>query len=671
MPEQRSLGTRVKPLLDVDGLTFKDLNGNGVLDPYEDWRLSPEERAADLVSRMSPEEKAGLMVIGSRPMGYAQKDRERTSHDGALDEEHYAQHFSGNPDLPGTTEAITERHMRHFIVRETPTGERLATWVDALNEVAEGTRLGIPVLVASNSRNERGGFMLDARPDDQPFTQWPGTLGLAATGDLDLISDFAAKSRAEWNAAGIRKGYMYMADVATDPRWFRTNGTFGEDPAFIAAAITRLVQGFQGEEWSDSSIALTTKHFPGGGARENGFDPHYAEGKYNCYPTPGSLETYHLPPFRAAVRAGTSSVMPYYAIPSNEKSAIPQAPFTGEFEEVGFAFNDEVLRVLREDLGHTGYVNSDSGVLARMAWGVEDLDPAQRVAKGVGAGVDIFADVSDPAPIKEALLRGLVTEAQLDASCRRLLVEMFRLGLFEDPYRDPAAADAVILSPEHRAAAYAAHQRSVVALKNTDTLLPLTPDRLAGRKVYVELFEKDLLVSHLDDVRDRIAALDPTIRFTTDYHDADVAVLFLKPSSGAFFEATPDYLDLAVHEETNVAMAKVRRIREAVPRLVVSVNVVLPWLLDEVEPLADALVASFDTYETAVMDVVCGRAPARGHLPLTLPAGPEAIAVDEHGICASPNDVPGYDKERYMDGRRYAYVDAAGNTYRLGFGLEI
>jgi beta-glucosidase len=326
--EQVMIGARVKPVLELEGLQFRDLNGNGALDPYEDWRLSAAERAADLVSRMTPEEKIGLMVINSRTMGISQPDPELTSHDGSLDEQYHRikndPHNTAGLPYEGTTQQITELHMRHFIMRETPRGSLIAAWINAMNEVAEGTRLGIPVLVAANSKNELGGFKLGSTPYDQDFTQWPGTLGLAATGDLDLIADFAAKSRAEWVASGLRKGYMYMADTVTDPRWFRSNGTFGEDPNFNAAAIATVVRGFQGEHGLDrDGVALTTKHFPGGGARENGFDPHYAEGRFNVYPTPGSLQKYHLPPFQAAIDAGTSSVMPYYAIPSAEKSAMP------------------------------------------------------------------------------------------------------------------------------------------------------------------------------------------------------------------------------------------------------------------------------------------------------------------------------------------------------------
>jgi beta-glucosidase len=186
MVEQVELGTRVKPVLEVDGFHFRDLNANGVLDPYEDWRLSPAERAADLISRMSPEEKIGLMVINSRTMGISQPDKELTSHGGALDEQYHRikndPHNTAGLPYEGTTQQITELHMRHFIMRETPTVSAIATWVNAMNDVAEGTRLGIPVIVAANSKNEMGSFKMGSTPDDRDFTQWPGTLGLAATG---------------------------------------------------------------------------------------------------------------------------------------------------------------------------------------------------------------------------------------------------------------------------------------------------------------------------------------------------------------------------------------------------------------------------------------------------------------------------------------------------------
>lgn len=676
MSAQVPISSRVKAVIEVDGLEFRDLDGDGQLTPYEDWRLSPDERAADLVARMSPEEKIGLMVINSRSMGISQRDPDQTSHDGLLDEQYHEvkvdPHNSAGDPYEGTTEQITQMHMRHFIMRETPTGSRIANWVNAMQEVAEQTRWGIPVIVTANSKNEAGGFKMGATPQDQDFTQWPGTLGLAATGDVDLIRDFAEKSRQEWRCSGLRKGYMYMADTVTDPRWFRSYGTFGEDPQFNAAAITAVIHGFQGEQGlSHDSVALTTKHFPGGGARENGFDPHYAEGKFNVYPTPGSLEAYHLPPFQAAIDAGTSSVMPYYAVPSKEKSSTPQGRLV-EFEPVGFAFNREVLALLRS-MGHTGYVNSDSGILNKMAWGVEELSVPERAGAAISAGTDMIADTNDVHSIRTAFLTGLIPPQRLDEAAHLLLVELFALGLFDDPYVDPERADAVVANDEFTAAALEAHRRSVVLVKDgpdaEHTVLPLTPQSLAGKKVYVELFERDLTVAKLDQLRERLATAHPDIDFTTDHRMADVAVVFANPFTGDYFRAE-GLLDLTIDEHSHVNLAKIRRIRESVDTLVIGLNAVMAWLPGTLEPLADAMLIGFDTHTEVVFDAIVGGFTPTGRLPLSFPIDQAAIAVDDAGRCASPNDVPGYDKEKYMDGRPYVYVDAAGHRWVRGYGLH-
>ena len=671
MQQQPPLSSRVKDIIEVDGLRFRDLDGDGQLTPYEDWRLSPAERAADLVARMSPQEKIGLMVITSRPMGISQHEKTLTSHDGALDEQYLPvkvdPHTSARLPFEGTSEMIEDLHIRHFIMREEPTGARIATWVNALNEVAEGTRWGIPVIVAANSKNEAGGFKMGGTAEDQPFTQWPGTLGLAATGSLQVIESFAAHSRAEWRGTGLRKGYMYMADVLTDPRWFRGQGTLGEDPQFVADAIGTLVRGFQGADGLErDGVALTVKHFPGGGSRENGTDPHYAEGRFNIYPTAGSLEKYHLPPFQAAIDARVSSIMPYYAIPSAEKSHTPQGRLT-EFEQVGFAFNAEVLRLLRQ-MGHRGYINSDSGVLSKMAWGVEELTTAERVGKGVMAGTDMFADTNDVASVREAYLHGHFTAERLDEAATLLLTELFALGLFENPYVDVEAADRVVQNPEAVAAAQDAHRRSVVLAKNHDGVLPLSPTALQGKRVYLELFATGTTVRQLDALRRRIADEHPEIDFTTDYRGADVAIVLLRPFIGSYFEYV-GIGDLSIDDHSDVDIAKVRDIREHVDTLVVGLNALFPWLLDGVEPLADALLVGFETDYGVMVDAILGAFAPTGKLPITFPLSAAAIAVDEQGRCTSPNDVPGYAKEQHMDGRPYVYEDADGNRYQLGHGL--
>ncbi len=370
--------------------------------------------------------------------------------------------------------------------------------------------------------------------------------------------------------------------------------------------------------------------------------------------------------------------MPYYAIPpSAEKSSTPQGRLEG-FEPVGFAFNKEVLDLLRS-MGHDGYINSDSGILSKMAWGVEDLSVPERAGRAIMAGgTDIIADTNDVHSIRAAYMQGLISSERLDDAARRLLIELFQLGLFENPYVDPERADEVVANPEFEAAALEAHRRSVVLLKNSErdggTVLPLTPSQLTGLRVYVELFEQGVTVKKLDGLRAQIAAAHPEIDFTTDFRDADVAVVLANPFTGDYFRSV-GLLDLAIDEHSHVDLAKIRAIRESVSTLVVGgLNVVMAWLPGTLEPLADAFVAGFDTRAEVLFDaIVGGFTPPSGRLPLTFPISPpEAIAVDEDGICASPNDVPpGFAKEQHMDGRPpYVYVDADGNRWQLGHGLS-
>ena len=317
---QKKIVARSKGIIEVDGLKFKDLDGTGELKPYEDWRLTPEERAKDLVSRMNNEEKARLMVIHDLPMGISTPDGKPTSHNGVLNE-----------------------------------------------QFEEVMRRGMKVM------------------------QYPTTLQLASR-NMDTIEKFAKIVHDEFYVSNIRKGYMYMADCATDPRWFRTFGTFGEHPDLICDIMPRVIKGIQGETLDENGVAVTTKHFPGGGARENGFDPHYAEGKYNCYNTPGSMDTYHIPAFKASIAAGTSSTMPYYAIPSNKKSGFPQNGVDKFDEEIAFAYNDQFINgFLRNDLGFDGIVNSDTGVMGNCAWGAEMYNQAGRAARILHAGTDMVS----------------------------------------------------------------------------------------------------------------------------------------------------------------------------------------------------------------------------------------------------------------------------------------
>ena len=696
--EQPHLEVRSKALIDVEGLQFKDLNGNGELDVYEDWRRSPQERAADLVAQMSTAEKVGFMLINTRFTGYQTEEGDPTSHDGILDERIVEGGTSifATRKVYGSTETIERMGLRHFILRENEPPSRIAAWVNALNEVAEGTRLGIPVLVTSNSRNENGEMVFGMNDAVGIFSTFPATMGIAAAvlgdqadgGDASLVDGFAQAVRREWVATGLRKGYMYMADVVTDPRWQRTYGTFGESPELVSEIITRIVDGLQGEQLGLDSLSTTIKHFPGGGPRENGFDPHYKEGKWNCYPTPGSLETYHLPPFEA-VAAKAASFMPYYSAPSVQRSVYQT--FRDEevyYEETGFAFNNYFLgHVLRDRLGFTGYVNSDSGITDNMCWGVEDLDRPSRFAKAIMAGTDIIADSNNIEDLQAAIDQGKVSMARIDEACRRLAVEMFALGLFDgQTYVDAEAADTTVKASPGWALADEVHRKSVVVLKNSGSTLPLTE----GTTAYVEVFHKstDQAALKTTQAREEIAA-GGALTLVDDPAAADVLVLLLDPQSGDYFNATPGLLELTLCEDkplrsiagepySETTVSEIQRFRDLATsarergaKVVVSVNLTLPWILDDVEPLADAVVAHFSTFYAAQADVLTGRSPAHGQLPITLPASEAVIAVDEDGICVSPNDVPGYAKQGHLPaGMRYAYVDADGNAWELGHGLR-
>lgn len=697
-----NLETRSKNIIEVEGLKFKDLNDNGVLDPYEDWRLPAEVRAKDLAYRMTVEELAGNMVIKSQRMGLSQEDKEKTSHDGILDEEVYEDQniFIGQMNL-GSTGHIKDRHLRHFILRDNFSEKEIAEWVNALNEVAEETRLGIPVIVSSNSRNENAERTFGMNDAVGVFTTYPSTLGLAAValgdkaagyhpdGDYDysIFTEFGEIARDEWKYSGLRKGYMYMLDTATDPRWQRFYGTFGEDTDLITEAGERLLESFQGEKLGPESVAMTMKHFPGGGARENGFDPHYEEGKFNVYRTEGSLEKYHLPPFKAAVDKNVSSIMPYYSIPAHDKSVVQN--YKGEripFEPVGFAFNEYFIQdILRDDMGFDGYINSDSGILDNMAWGVMHLPKEDRAAFAVNNGVDLISDTNESKWIIKAYEQGKISRERLIEANVRLLKEMFDLGLFDEKtYVDPERASEVVKSEESQKKAYSAHQRSVVLLKNKENTLPLKDKT----KVYVDYLHKE--ADKADTFRNEaIKDLEgrDDIELVGDPKEAEAIYVQVTPKSGNYFSATPGLLELDLcedktnkamdgseYQETTVAnidkLDEYRKIAdENDARLIIPVNSTMPWLLKKAETVADALLAHFETFTAAQMDVITGKFNPTGKLPFTFPKNEEVIAVDDEGICASPNDVPGYDKHKYMD-QSYAYKDEAGNEYKLGFGLS-
>lgn len=726
------IGVTEREPICVDGLYFRDITGKGTLDAAADWRKTPTERARALVAELTLDEKIGQLFLSSWKMGQEQEDKAFVDETGLLDEKPVEKGSSifAVQSTVGTTDTIKDWKVRHFILRSNPKPDELADWMNQLNSVAEECDHFVPVLMISNSRNENGEVVFGMNDASGVFATWPGTMGIAAAikGDtMHIIDDFAACIKAEWDAVGMKKGYMYMADTMTDPRWQRTYGTFGEDSELIAKIFERLIPGIQGSEngVTTDGVALTVKHFPGGGARENGFDPHYKQGQWNVYQTKDSLQKYHIPAFKIAVDKKAASIMPYYAKPARAKSA-DQYDCKGnelEWTPVGFAFNKAFLKdMLREQMGFRGYINSDSGIIHNMAWGVEALEPCERVALAMNAGVDIISGSYDIEEAKEAYRRGqcgyyttgghtvpkgytaadvTISDEVLNRAVENTLKEKFALGLFENPYRDPSHAVEVVATKKHWEDAADVHRKSVVLLKN-DNVLPLTAEKLAGKRVYVECFQKDSEKAAVatEELKKQVAQ-DADVVLTDSYEDADYAVIFVTPSSGEYFNATTGYLELDIcdgkevcdvdeegrpaattHQETTCAnIGKLAEIATAVKKnggkVISNINFTLAWEVGNVEKYSDALLAGFDTYPSATLDVIRGRFAPTGKMPITLPKDDSVIAVNADGVCVSPNDVPGYDKDLYMpddlkdeNGKAYAYRDAAGNYYELNFGLH-
>ena len=670
MPTQPTLGARAKQIIEVDGLKFRDLDGDGQLSPYEDWRLPVAERVADLVGRMTDEEKAGLMIIGSHYPGYseflphAEPGRVLNPEDVWRDANPITGQAYPEPVLvtSSTDNAVNVRHQRFLICRDNLAPEDLATWTNAVQEVAEASRLGIPVVFASNPRNHVALVAeFGVNESTGVFSEWPSELGLAALQDPELMERFGVEIAKEWRAGGLHKLYGYMADVASEPRWSRFNGTFGEDTDLVTEYIRATVTGMQGPELTDTSVACTIKHFPGGGVRLDGHDPHFEWGQTNEYPTEDSLSRYHLPPFQAAFDAGVSSVMPYYAKPVNSSAPqLPEADWfgpTAQFDEVAFAYNETFLGdLLRRQMRHGGYVNSDSGVIDAMYWGVEELTRPERFARAIKAGTDVFSDMSDPAQLLVAVSEGLVGTADLDTAVSRLLSEIFALGLFENPYVDEQAAGQVIGNAEVSALGQRAQRESVTLLRHDAALLPLDPSRPVRVFPYVTGRTK------IDEVQGKLEAAIgtrwPGATVVDTPEEADLALVWARPAI-ALFEDDREGVSLSVDPRNNgVDVDRVREIERAVPTILL-VNVTNPWLLGEIEPDAAAVVATFEITPENLLASLAGEGggPA-GRLPLTMPVSAQAIAD-------SPRDVPG----KFLDDD-YVYRDRDGVAYAYGHGLR-
>lgn len=582
-----------------DGVVYRDLNGNGVLDPYEDRRLSTAERVADLVPRLSIEEKVGLLfctvITVSQP---------------------------GAHDTPGqfgegsVRELVAHRMINHFSLSELPSPSETARWHNAVQELAESNPHGIPVTFASDPRHgfaTTEGMALSAGH----LSQWPELLGLAAIGDAELFERFGTVARTEYRALGITAAIHPQLDLATDPRWARQLQSFGQDPDLVSEFGVSFIRGMQGSELGPTSVACMPKHFPGGGPQRDGEDPHFPTGKEQVYP--GGRFAEHLQPFQAAIAAGARYMMPYYGMPVG-------LTLDGEpVEEVGFGFNHTILtKLLREKLQFDGVITTDYAIISDIvvgdlawpakAWGVEHLTTAERVVLAFDAGVDQLGGEADTDLILQLVEQGALSESRIDESVRRILAVKFDLGLFDQPFVDEVAAARIVAAPEYVTEGHRAQARSITVLKNA-SLLPLRP----GTKLYLEGL-------------DELTAKEYDAELAIDPAEADVAILRIsaafEPRNTYFLEATTHQGSLDYSQDVVDRVASLAR---TLP-VILDVHLDRAAILTPLEPHATAIVANFGASQRALLDALFGVIAPEGRLPIELPSSMGEVRVSRPDV---------------------------------------
>jgi beta-glucosidase len=618
------------PTITVDGKIFRDLNRDGKLEPFEDWRLAPAKRADDLVARMTIAEKAGTMMHGTLP-GVGPGIFSGASAQGY--------------DLTKVREAVDGHKTTSFITRLALPPRQLAEANNAVQAIAAEGRLGIPVTISTDPRNNYQ-YVPGASVETNGFTKWPDPLGFGAIGDAAVVRQFADTARAEYRAAGIHEALSPQADLGTEPRWPRITGTFGSNARLVAPLVQAYVEGFQGGAGGLTSTGVLTvvKHWVGYGAEPEGFDAHNFYGRRVRLDQSSFAE--HVAAFRGAFAAHVAGVMPTYPIVSGVQ--VDGKPL----EAVGAGFNRQLLTgLLRGTKGFDGIILSDWAITndcspgcrdpqkpqgvgdIAMPWGVEDLSEGERFAKGIEAGLDQFGGVDRPEMILAAVKAGKVSEARIDQSVRRVMIAKFQQGLFENPFVDPALAEKVMGDPRVKSLADAAQRRSQILLQNKDQTLPLKP----GAKVYVYGLSADAV---------RAAGY----RVVASPAQADVAIVRMNAPSELlhprhFFgrlqhEGRLDFRDGDKdYEALKTAAAKVP--------VIVSIYLDRPAILTNVRDRAKALLANFGTSDANLMEIIAGKAMPMGRLPFELPSSMAAVRQQDP---ARPDD-------------------SARPLYPVGFGL--
>ncbi|WP_445385848.1 glycoside hydrolase family 3 N-terminal domain-containing protein [Robiginitalea sp. IMCC44478] len=694
-------------LLTVDRYAFKDLNQNGTLDDYEDWRLPVEQRAADLASKMSVEQIAGLMLYSGHQAIPATGRRGST--------------YGGKPfgesgalasDLSDDQiKFLTEDNLRHVLITSVESAAVSARWNNNAQAHVEGIGLGIPVNTSSDPRHGSDTYAEFNEGAGGDISLWPGTLGIAASFDPELMKQFGQIASKEYRALGIATALSPQIDLATEPRWSRFDGTMGEDPDLATDLARAYVDGFQSSEgggWGFESVNTMVKHWPGGGPEEGGRDGHFGYGTYAVYP--GNNIKDHLQPFTEGAfklegaTEKAAAVMPYYTISD------------GQGEAVANGFNQYLITdLLRGKYGYDGVLCTDWGITRDVSsistfqgkpWGVENLTEAERHYKAIAAGMDQFGGNNDMKPVIAAYELGVAEHGEeymrqrFETSAVRLLMNIFRVGLFENPYLDAYETRAIVGNPDFMKAGFEAQLRSVVLLKNQENTLP----KQEKQKVYVP---QRYIAPTTDWFGNRTQAKTESpfnMEVVAKYYevvenpmDADFALVGIQsPNGGVGYDvndlenggngyvpinlqygpytaATAREISLAggspLEDFTNrsykgktvqtvnhsdMDLVTDTKIKMGDKPVIVVVKVSKPMVFAEIEKSASAILIHMGVQDQALMELISGRAEPSGLLPFQMPA--DMLTVE-----GQFEDVP-----RDMT----PYTDAEGNAYDFAYGLN-
>ncbi len=696
-------------LLTVDQYAFKDLNKNGTLDAYEDWRLSADERAKDLASKLTLEDIAGLMLYSShqslpgasRGFGSSNYNGKPFPESGAI-----ASDLSDEQKL-----FLKDDHLRHVLVTRVETPAIAAQWNNNVQAFAEGLDFGIPVNTSSDPRHGSDSYAEFNAGAGGEISMWPGTLGIAASFDPALMKEFGEIASKEYRALGIATALSPQIDLATEPRWSRFDGTMGEDPDLATDMARAYVDGFQSTDnggWGHESVNTMVKHWPGGGPEEGGRDGHFGYGAYAVYP--GKNIKDHMQPFTEGafkLEGATkmaSAVMPYYTIS------------TGEGEAVANGFNKYLITdVLRGKYGYDGVLCTDWGITRDVSaidkfegkpWGVETMTEGERHYKAIDAGMDQFGGNNAMGPVLEAYKMGVTEHGEdymrkrFETSAVRLLKNIFRVGLFENPYLDITETEKIVGNSENMKAGYEAQLKSIVLLKNQQKTLPLeekqkvyvpqryiapstnwwgavTPEKTEypfNMEVVAKFFEVVDTPKEADFALVGIKSPDGGVGYNREdiekggngyvpislqygtYTAADARAVSLAGGSPLedFTNRTYKNKTVTANNTTDMELVNDTKSKMGGKPVIVIVQVSKPMVFSEIEKSASAILIHMGVQDQALMDMISGKAEPSALLPFQMPA-------DMHTVEKQFEDVP-------RDMR--AYTDSDGNIYDFAFGMN-